>query len=360
MEISALDTWGVIKNQPFVIAGPCSAETEEQLFTTCQEIVKTQEVDVLRAGIWKPRTRPGTFEGVGEEGLKWFQAIKKELGKPITTEVANPDHVELALKYDVDILWLGARSTVNPFTVQEIADALKGVDVPVIVKNPINPDLALWMGALERISNAGITKLAALHRGFSTFEKSKYRNIPMWQIPIELKSKLPDLPLLCDPSHIAGTRDLIYAVSQKALDLNYDGLMIETHYNPDEAWSDASQQVTPSRLDEIVHELRIRKAGFEDPDAVTQIQELREKIDRIDRELVEQLAMRMEVVRKLGDHKHEKNVAAFQVDRWLEVFQTRPEWGQKMNLNRDFIANIFKFIHDESIRVQTGADGKTL
>lgn len=361
MKINNLETWikPVFVNEkrkPVVIAGPCSAETEEQLFNTCKEILEKNgnDVDVFRAGIWKPRTRPNTFEGVGEIGLGWFRNVRKELGVPIATEVATPQHVELALKYGVDILWIGARSTVNPFTVQDIADVLKGVDIPVIIKNPINPDLALWMGAIERINNAGITKIAAMHRGFSTFEKTKYRNSPMWQLAIELKSKMPNLPIFFDPSHVGGTRELIEPLSQKALDLNYDGLMIETHINPKDAWSDAEQQVTPSRLDEILEAIKIRTVSSDNEDFISHLDELRQKIDRIDKEIVESLASRMKLVEAIGDYKKANGVAVFQFERWIQVFQTRPEWAAKLGLDKDFIALLYKNIHDESIRLQTG------
>ncbi len=338
--------------KPFIIAGPCSAETEEQLFATCRQLVGTG-VDVLRAGIWKPRTRPNSFEGVGELGLEWFKNVRQELGIPIATEVATASHVELALKHGVDVLWIGARSTVNPFTVQDIADALRGVNIPVIVKNPINPELALWIGALERLNNAGITNLAALHRGFSTLEKTKYRNAPMWQIALELQATLPELPIFFDPSHTGGKRDLIYPLSQKALDLDYDGLMIETHIDPDNAWSDASQQVTPERFREILGELKIREAYVDDMEFNTHLDDLRHKIDLIDRELVEALAARKHMVEKLGQYKKDNNVTVFQVDRWIKIFQTRPEWGEKIGLDKNFVGHIFKLIHDESIRVQT-------
>ncbi len=356
MNISTLESW-IGKKQPngdkkpVVIAGPCSAETEDQLLTTCKALTDSG-IDILRAGIWKPRTRPNSFEGVGEIGLKWFKEVKKEVGLPTATEVANAQHVELALKHEVDILWIGARSTVNPFTVQEIADALRGVDIPVIVKNPINPDLSLWLGGIERIAGAGITKLAALHRGFSSFEKTKYRNIPMWQIAIELKSLLPELPIFCDPSHIGGKRDLILPLAQRAMDLNYDGLMIETHIDPDNAWSDASQQVTPLRLHEILKELQIKRPTTENQEFNTQLDDLRSKIDGIDREILEILAARMSLVEKIGDYKKTNKITVFQVDRWTKVFNTRPEWGEKMNLDKDFTAQLFKLIHDESIKIQ--------
>ncbi len=352
MEINNILSWTAQK--PLIIAGPCSAETEEQLLNTCQAIVSKTGTNILRAGIWKPRTRPNQFEGVGEVGLQWFSMVKKELKTPIATEVANAQQVELALKYGVDVLWIGARSTVNPFTVQEIADALKGVNIPVIIKNPVNPDLALWQGAIERINKAGITQIAALHRGFSTFEKTDYRNPPMWQIALELKTAMPELPLFCDPSHITGKREMILKVAQKAMDLNYDGLMIETHIEPDKAWSDASQQVTPIRLGEILKELVIREKTSDDPDFRDHLVELRQRIDTIDREIVEHLAARMEVVRKLGDYKKDKNVAMFQVDRLLEILQTRSDWAEKMNLNKNFVGLLYKQIHEESIRIQTG------
>lgn len=353
-DIVSLDSWDVVKNNtPIAIAGPCSAESEEQLLNTCSEISKNIDVTMFRAGIWKPRTRPGTFEGVGEDGLKWVQTVKKELGKPFAVEVANAQHVELALKYGVDVLWIGARSTVNPFTVQEIADSLKGVDIPVIIKNPINPDLALWMGGIERIYNAGIKKIAALHRGFSSHEEVKYRNSPMWQIAISLKSKMPNLPLLCDPSHIGGTRDLIYPISQKAIDLNYDGLMIETHIDPDNAKSDAKQQVTPERLAEILNAVKIRTDSSDDIEFNNHLTELRQKIDRADKELIEVLATRMQYVEEIGEYKRENNVTVFQADRWIDVFQSRPDLAQKLGLSREFAEQLFKIVHDESIRQQT-------
>ncbi len=353
-DIVSLSSWDMVKKDtPIAIAGPCSAESEEQLLGTCAEINKHIDITMFRAGIWKPRTRPGSFEGVGEEGLKWVKTVKDELKKPFTVEVANAQHVELALKYGVDVLWIGARSTVNPFTMQEIADALKGVKIPVIIKNPINPDLALWMGGIERIYNSGIRQIAALHRGFSSYDEKKYRNAPMWQLAIELKSKMPHLPMLCDPSHIGGTRDLIYPVSQKAIDLNYDGLMIETHIDPDNAWSDAKQQVTPKRLAEILNEVKVRANSSDDAEFNSHLTDLRDKIDRVDKELIGVLATRMEYVEAIGEYKRDNNVTVFQANRWIDIFQSRPEWAGQIGLNKEFTEQLFKLVHDESIRQQT-------
>ncbi|MCC5946332.1 MAG: bifunctional 3-deoxy-7-phosphoheptulonate synthase/chorismate mutase type II [Bernardetiaceae bacterium] len=357
MKFISLNEWGVFPynlDKPLFIAGPCSAETPEQLEATYGGIkAEGNLVAMLRAGVWKPRTRPNSFEGVGAESLPWLVEMRQKFGMPITIEVANPAHVRIALEHKVDVLWLGARSTVNPFTVQEIADELEGIDIPVMVKNPINPDLELWVGAIERLYNAGIRRIAAIHRGFSTHSKSKYRNEPMWQIPLELKSRYPDLPLICDPSHIGGTRELIAPVCQKAMDLNYEGLMIETHCNPDEAWSDAKQQITPQRLGEVLNGLQIRGSSSDNPEFIDQLAVLREKIDRIDKNLIEDLSMRMKLVTEIGDYKKANNVAVFQVERWIEVFQSRPEWAEKLGLSKDFTAQIYKLIHDESIRVQT-------
>ena len=354
MQFTPLAQWKAIRDIPVCIGGPCSAETEEQVFETCRRLKEEVDLHIVRAGIWKPRTRPGSFEGVGEKGLPWLKRVKDELGLKIATEVATPQHVELALKYEVDVLWIGARSTVNPFTVQEIADALQGVDdAEVIVKNPVNPDLGLWVGGIERIYRAGVHKIAALHRGFSAYEKGKYRNPPMWQIPIALKSKLPDIPLFCDPSHIGGARDMIYPVSQKAIDLNYDGLMVETHIDPDSAWSDAQQQVTPTVLKTILDAIRIPKPTSDDPMFNSKLVHLREKIDQVDHELIDALAARQRLVEQIGDYKKEQNISVFQVERWLQVFQQRPEWGSQQGMRAEFVELLYKLIHDESIRAQT-------
>jgi chorismate mutase len=353
MKIDKLSDWIKVKERPLVIAGPCSAESEEQVLAIAQELKDSGKVDALRAGIWKPRTRPNTFEGVGLVGLPWMQKAKELTGLPITTEVANASHVELALKHDVDILWIGARTTVSPFAVQEIAEALKGVDIPVMVKNPINADLALWMGAIERFSNLGMTKLAAIHRGFSTAEKSKYRNLPIWAIPIELKRLMPDLPIICDPSHIAGDRELIAEVCQKAMDASMDGLMVETHITPDKALSDAKQQVTPMSLRNIVGGLSLRNESNHDKSFEDSLDKLRSKIDEADREILELLHMRMNVVKEIGLAKKENNVTPLQISRMDEVMKNRSELGRKLGLDEKYVEDIFHVIHTESVRQQT-------
>lgn len=341
------------ERKPFIISGPCSAETESQLITTAKQIAATGKVHALRAGIWKPRTRPGQFEGAGDEGLRWLAQAKQETGLPITTEVANAAHVESCLKAGVDILWIGARTTVNPFSVQEIADSLKGVDIPVMVKNPVNPDLDLWIGAIERLSQAGIRKIAAIHRGFSSFEKGPFRNAPMWDLPIELKTRMPELEILCDPSHISGSRDLIAMIAQKALDLDMDGLMIESHLNPDAAWSDAKQQVTPAILARIVEQLVVRTASSENKTFKDTLMTLREQIDQIDDEIMQKMANRMKISEKIGQYKRDNNVTILQVTRWEEIIQTRLNLGKAMGLDEDFTRELLRLIHHESIQVQT-------
>lgn len=336
---------------PLVIAGPCSAETEDQVVKIAKEL-KDSDATVLRAGIWKPRTRPGNFEGVGALGLKWMQTAKQETGMLTATEVANPNHVDLALKHDIDILWLGARTTVSPFIVQEIADALKGTDKIVLVKNPVNPDLPLWLGAIERLHTSNIEKLGAIHRGFSTYEKTRYRNNPNWQIPIELQNRFPDLPLICDPSHIAGRRDIIFDICQTALDLNFDGLMVETHYDPDNAWSDAKQQVTPATLIQMMVDLKIRKATDTEAEYRNTLNTLRTQIDVVDHQLIEMLGKRMQVADKIGTLKKSKNVAILQTKRWNEILGKMILEGESQNLSEEFVLKIFKAIHQESINHQ--------
>jgi len=341
----------VIKNL-ITIAGPCSAESPEQLENTVSQLV-SQGIDTIRAGVWKPRTRPNQFEGKGEEALKWLQALKRKYNIKIATEVASTRHVDLALTYEVDILWIGARTTVNPFGVQEIADALKGTKIPVMVKNPVNPDLSLWMGAIERIQGAGIDQISAVHRGFSSFQQTRFRNPPMWQIPIELKAKLGDIPLICDPSHIAGNRKMLFDICQKALDLNYDGLMIESHYDPDVAMSDAQQQLTPQALGDLLGKLQIRNASSSDSTFINKLDELRDKVDHLDREIIEAIAARMKMVEQIGSYKRENNVTILQMERWKEIIQSRPEWAKILNLNPEFVMDIYKLIHQESIKQQT-------
>ena len=334
-----------------MIAGPCSAETEEQVLKIAHSL-KNTDVSFFRAGIWKPRTRPGMFEGVGALGLKWLQRVKEETGLKIATEVANKDHVKLALEHDIDMLWIGARSTVSPFIIQEIADELEGTDKIILVKNPVNPDLPLWIGALERLQRAGIKNLGVIHRGFSTYEKTKYRNIPEWQLAIELQNKFPNLPLICDPSHITGKRDLIFDVSQTALDLNFDGLMIETHCNPDAAWSDAAQQITPEQLIKIMANLRIRNTSVNEKNYVSQLGDLRSRIDIIDDQLLDLLKKRMDIADEIGALKKTNNVAILQNTRWHEILGKVILEGEQRNLSEEFVIQVFKAIHQESINRQ--------
>lgn len=338
---------------PIVIAGPCSAESESQVLKTAQALSKQPQVRYFRAGIWKPRTRPNTFEGVGEAGLPWLKLARRETGLPIATEVANAAHVELALKYEVDLIWIGARTTVSPFAVQEIAEALKGTDIPILVKNPMNADLSLWLGAIERFTNVGLRKLGAIHRGFSSYQPSAYRNLPLWQLPMELKRRFPGIPLLCDPSHIAGQRDMIYAVSQKAMDLDMDGLMIETHPTPAEALSDAEQQVTPDMLADILARLAVRNASVENPEFQSELDALRIIIDRIDQDILEALAHRMQVVSKIGAAKIQSGVTALQVSRMDAILKKQTQKAIEMELNPDHIHEIYRSIHEESVRLQT-------
>jgi len=338
-------------SHPLVIAGPCSAETEDQMLNIANQL-KDTDVSVFRAGIWKPRTRPGMFEGVGAIGLKWLKRVKDETGLLTSTEVANANHVKLALENDVDILWIGARSAVSPFIVQEIADSLRGTDKIVLLKNPVNPDLALWFGGVERLYSADIKKIGVIHRGFSTYSKSKFRNNPEWQIPIEFQNRFPDIPLICDPSHICGRRDLIHDVSQKSLDLNFDGLMIETHVDPDSAWSDAAQQITPSILIQLMKELKIRRGDFQEEDYIKKLSNYRAKIDMIDNDLVEILGKRMNLSDKIGKLKKDKNVAVLQSKRWNEILGKMILEGKDNGLSEEFVLQIFKAIHQESINHQ--------
>lgn len=354
LNIIPIDQWFSGVDRPLIISGPCSAESEEQVLATAHEIKKTGRVDVFRAGIWKPRTRPGNFEGVGKEGLKWLQKVKKETGLPVAVEVATPEHIAECLAHDIDILWIGARTTSNPFSIQALADALKGIDIPVLVKNPINPDIELWIGALERFNKAGIKKLAAIHRGFFPFEKTFLRNIPKWEVPIELKRRYPNLPIICDPSHITGDSKYLESITQKALDLSVDGIMIESHINPKTALSDADQQITPTELNSLLKSLTFRADSSDDVDFTNKLEQYREEIDSIDTQLVELLAKRMDVVENIGSYKQKKNVTIFQLCRWERIIKTRKELAEKLGLSGDFIVKLLQLVHKESILRQEG------
>ncbi|MGI6243224.1 MAG: bifunctional 3-deoxy-7-phosphoheptulonate synthase/chorismate mutase type II [Prevotella sp.] len=333
--------------RPFVIAGPCSAETEEQVLTTARQL-KEKGCHIFRAGVWKPRTKPGGFEGCGEKALPWLKRVKEETGMLISTEVAKPEHVEQCLKFGLDILWIGARTAANPFAMQDVADSLRGVDIPVFVKNPVNPDLELWIGAMERINQVGVKRMAAIHRGFSSYDKKIYRNLPMWQIPMELHRRIPNLPLICDPSHIGGRRELIAPLCQQAMDMGFDGLIVESHNDPDSAWSDARQQVTPEVLDYILSMLVVR-----DESCTTEgIQQLRRQIDDLDNQLLELLAKRMRVCREIGQYKKEHNMTVFQAGRYNEILEKRGEQASLCGISPDSVANIFEMIHQESVRQQ--------
>ena len=350
-DIIPLSEWGLgNKDLPLGIAGPCSAETEEQVMETARRLVH-KNIHVYRAGVWKPRTRPGSFEGVGEEALKWLQRVRQETGLKIGTEVANAEHVRLALKYDVDVLWIGARTTASPFTMQELAEVLRDTDKVVLVKNPMNPDLDLWLGALERLNVCGVRKLGAIHRGFSSYAKTKYRNVPQWEIPIELRRRHPELPIICDPSHISGCRELVMPVSQMALNLHFDGLMIETHCNPDAAWSDASQQLLPERTKEMTEELYLRSGSASGEDAV-RLSALRQQIDEIDAQLISMMATRMKVAREIGRVKRDSNMPILQSSRWEDVLGRSVAEGVKQGMSGEFVRRIFEAMHQESIEQQ--------
>ena len=338
---------GVDTQRPIVIAGPCSAESEEQVMETAKGLAD-KGIKIFRAGIWKPRTKPGGFEGIGTLGLPWLKRVKQETGMLVATEVANKDHVFEALKAGIDILWIGARTTVNPFAVQEIADALKGVDIPVLIKNPVSPDLELWIGAFLRLYNAGIRRLAAIHRGFSSDDKKIYRNLPLWHIPIELRRRMPELPIFCDPSHIGGKRELVAPLCQQAMDLSFDGLIVESHCNPDSAWSDAAQQVTPDVLDYVLSLLVIRESS----QTTENLTALRHQIDSIDEQLLTTLAKRMRISREIGMYKKEHNMPILQSPRYSEILEKRSSMGLQMDLNPDFVKEILKSIHEESVRQQ--------
>lgn len=353
MTITSLNNWITINDEPLIISGPCGAETEEQVMQTASLLADIPSVKIFRAGIWKPRTRPNAFEGVGERGLEWLKEVQKQFGLKTAVEVANAQHTELALKHGVDVLWIGARTTGNPFSVQEIADVLKGTDIPVFIKNPIHADVQLWLGAIERISNSGITKLAAIHRGFHYAGKTRYRNKPLWEIAIELKTMLPDLPIICDPSHISGNRELIPHVAQKAMDLGMNGLMIEAHIDPSVALSDAQQQLTPYALKEILDGLVYRQTNSVSQECIDKLTQYRNMIDEIDDELLNVLKKRMNVIEQIGQYKKEQHITIFQLERWQEILRTRSQWAEKLGIPRAHIEKLCILLHEESIRLQT-------
>jgi chorismate mutase len=342
----------VWKKRPIIISGPCSAETEEQVLETAKRLAATGRVDMLRAGIWKPRTRPGSFEGIGTRGLPWLQQAKKLTGLPVTVEVATGRQVEDALTFDVDVLWIGARTTVNPFSVQEVADALRGVDVPVLIKNPINPDLELWTGAVERVAKAGIKQIGLIHRGFSSYGNTEYRNAPMWHLAIEMKRRNPELLIINDPSHISGRRDILLDVAQRAINLDFDGLMIESHIDPDKAWSDAKQQITPERLAEMLGEIVWRKEVSNSEEFHAALEKLRQQINHLDDELLQLLGQRMRIAEKIGEYKKNNNITILQTNRWNEILKRAFGKGEKLGLSKEFITRYFDAVHMESINHQ--------
>jgi len=353
LDINPIKAWLPKIDNPLLISGPCSLETKEQTLETARQLAKDHRVFIFRGGIWKPRTRPGSFEGVGSEGLKWMQLVKKETGLPVATEVANSKHAEKALNAGIDVLWIGARSTASPFVVQEIADVIKDSNAVVMVKNPVNPDVNLWIGAIERINRAGIKNIVAIHRGFTPFRETKYRNYPNWKTVIELRRLMPQLPIICDPSHLAGKREYLYEISQKAFDMGMEGLMVESHINPSAALSDASQQLTPGDLAKLLDRLVIRYQKTDNPEFETQLDMLRSRIDAIDSELLEILSSRTEIVKQIGQYKKKNNVTAFQVNRWSQLMNDRITLGNKLKLNDKFVKMFFQMIHEDSVRMQT-------
>jgi chorismate mutase len=342
----------IIAKKPIIIAGPCSAETEEQVMTCAKALSNDNRVTLFRAGIWKPRTRPGSYEGIGNTGLQWLQQVKQETGLKTATEVATVKHISEALKHDLDVLWIGARTSGNPFSMQEIAEALTGVDVTVLIKNPVNPDLELWIGAVERIRKAGIQNIGVIHRGFSSYEKIRYKNQPLWQLPIEIKRRLPDVPIFCDPSHISGNRAFLLEISQKAMDLDYDGLMIEVHPDPDCALSDAKQQITPRQLAELLDQLILRNPSSSDVNFIHVLEELRCKVNNYDEKIVELLGLRMEIAKEIGRYKKENNITILQKNRWDEIIIHAEQKAAQYGMSKEFIDTVFNAIHIESINNQ--------
>jgi len=353
LKIKALKNWLKGFSLPLIISGPCSAESKEQMLETARQLSAIDKVRIFRAGIWKPRTRANMFEGVGEIGLQWLKTIKKETSLFTAVEVAKPHHVEACLRNDVDILWIGARTSVNPFSVQELAESLRGVDIPVMIKNPVTPDIQLWLGVIERVNQAGIKKLIAVHRGFITYGKSAYRNDPLWEIPIELKSLCPNLPIICDPSHIAGNKKLLQPVAQKALDLAMDGLIIESHFNPSKALTDARQQITPTELNVLLNKLVFKKASSKNKNFITNLDKLRAEIDMIDKELLNILSKRLHVVKKIGNYKKQHQITILQLERWKEIVQSRLLIAKKLDMHEEFLMKLLQLIHKESIQLQT-------
>ncbi|HEX7414264.1 MAG TPA: chorismate mutase [Bacteroidia bacterium] len=336
----------------FIIAGPCSAESREQVLQTAQQISQSKKVHAFRAGVWKPRTRPGGFEGMGVQALAWLQEVQETYKLPVIIEIAQPEHIEAALKHNINFFWIGARTTANPFSVQELAEALQGVDCKVMIKNPIHPDLQLWIGAIERILNSGVKQVAAIHRGFHTSAKNTFRNTPLWHIPIELKVNFPEIPIICDPSHISGRRDLLFNISQNALDIGMNGLMIETHINPDEALSDKAQQITPFELNDLLNHLQVKEKSSANPAFNEHLQFIRSNIDKIDTEIIHLIKERLLLIEKIAAEKQTNNITAFQLDRWMHIIKTRTEWATEQNLSKDFTEKLFQLIHEESIRTQ--------
>ena len=335
-----------------IIAGPCSAESREQVLQTAQQLAQNKKVHAFRAGVWKPRTRPGGFEGMGLQALPWLQDVQQTYHLPVAIEVAQPEHIEAALKHNINFFWIGARTTANPFSVQELAEALQGVDCQVMIKNPIHPDLQLWIGAIERVLNSGVKQVAAIHRGFHTSAKNTFRNTPLWQIPIELKVNFPQMPILCDPSHISGRRDLVFDIAQNALDLGMNGLMIETHISPDEALSDKAQQITPFELNELLNHLQVKERSTANPAFNEQLNSIRKNIDHIDLEIINLVKERLLLIEQIASEKQKNNITAFQLDRWMQILKTRSEWASQKNLTKDFTEKLFQLIHEESIRTQ--------
>jgi len=353
LKIMPISHWLPKIDNPLLISGPCSLESEEQALSTARELAKDKRVFIYRGGIWKPRTRPGMFEGIGSIGLEWMKLIKQETGLMTGTEVANAQHVEECLKAGIDVMWIGARSTASPFVVQEIADVLKGTDQIIMVKNPVNPDVQLWVGALERLNQAGLKNLVAIHRGFTPFSDTKYRNYPNWKTVIELKRILPNLPIICDPSHISGKREYLFEISQKAFDLGLDGLMIESHIDPSCALSDKDQQVTPAELVKILDKLVIRYSSSDDPQFENKLELLRGRIDGIDNEIMETLTQRMSIIKEIGRYKKENKVTALQINRWAQIMEDRSRLAEKLSLDDALVKAIFQLIHEDSVRQQS-------